>query len=89
MVRCNMRNAGFAVHNTPEARDWVNRATRGLNHSVTGRRTLRNARTAQRPPERVKTRSGGLRVSPTEGGGPPTAYLSPLPLSSPPAPMDS
>jgi hypothetical protein len=31
-----MRNEGFAVHNTPEAMDWMNTPTRGLNHSVTG-----------------------------------------------------
>ncbi|GAA2527215.1 hypothetical protein GCM10010398_09970 [Streptomyces fimbriatus] len=61
MVRCNMRNDGFAVHNnTPEARDWVNRATRGLNHSVTGRRTPRNARAAQRPPGRAKRTPGAF-----------------------------
>src|SRR5690606_22945499 len=41
---CNIRNGGFAVHNTPEARDRVSGATRGLNHSVTGRRTPRNTR---------------------------------------------
>ena len=31
-----MRNEGFAVHNTLEARDCMNTPTRGLNHSVTG-----------------------------------------------------
>lgn len=31
-----MRNEGFAVHNTSEAKDCMNATTRGLNHSVTG-----------------------------------------------------
>ena len=35
MVRCNMCNDCFALHNTTEARDNMNTATRGLNHSVT------------------------------------------------------
>lgn len=30
-----MRNDCFALHNTPEARDYMNMPTRGLNHSVT------------------------------------------------------
>ncbi len=46
---CNMRNDCFAVHNTPEARDCMNTPTRGLNHLVTGGRTLCNAGAAQTP----------------------------------------
>ncbi|GAB2741806.1 hypothetical protein GCM10027072_41780 [Streptomyces bullii] len=57
-----MRNDGFAVHNTPEARDTANRATRGLNHSVTGRRTPCNARTAQKPPGHAKRTLEALRL---------------------------
>jgi hypothetical protein len=49
-----MRNEGFAVHNTPEARYCMNTPTRGLNHSVTGGRTPCNARTAQKPPGHAK-----------------------------------
>jgi hypothetical protein len=77
-----MRNEGFAVHNTSEARDCMNTPTRGLNHSVTGRRILRNARTAQKPPGRAKRTLEALRHAGR-------AYLSPLPLSSSPEPMDS
>jgi hypothetical protein len=79
-----MRNEGFAVHNTSEARDCMNTPTRGLNHSVTGRRILRNARTAQKPPGRAKRT---LEASPRGLGL--RAYLSPLPLSSSPELMDS
>lgn len=77
-----MRNEGFAVHNTTEAGDYGNTATRGLNHSVTGRRTPRNARTAQKPPGRAKRALEASR--PADRG-----YLSPLPLSSSPELMDS
>jgi hypothetical protein len=77
-----MRNEGFAVHNTLEARDCMNTPTRGLHHSVTGRRTLRNARTAQKPPGRAKRALGASRPAGR-------AYLSPLPLSSSPELMDS
>lgn len=77
-----MRNEGFAVHNTSEARDCMNTPTRGLNHSVTGGRILRNALTAQKPPGRAKRTLGALRRAGR-------AYLSPLPLSSSPEPMDS
>jgi hypothetical protein len=77
-----MRNEGFAVHNTPEAMDCMNTPTRGLNHSVTGRRILRNVRTAQKPPGRAKRTLEALRRT---GRG----YLSPLPLSSSPELMDS
>jgi hypothetical protein len=77
-----MRNEGFAVHNTSEARDCMNTPTRGLNHSVTGRRTPCNARTAQKPPGHAKRTLEALRRADR-------AYLSPLPLSSPPEPMDS
>lgn len=77
-----MRNEGFAVHNTPEARDCMNTPTRGLNHSVTGRRTPRNARTAQKPPGHAKRTLEALH----RAGG---RYLSPLPLSSSPELIDS
>ncbi len=82
MECCNMRNECFAVHNTSEARDCMNPPTRGLNHSVTGRRILRNARTARKPPGRTKRT---LEASRRSGG----RYWSPLPLSSSPEPMDS
>lgn len=75
-----MRNEGFAVHNTSEARDFMNTPTRGLNHSVTGRRTPCNARTAQKPPGRAKRTLGASRPAGR-------AYLSPL--SSSPELMDS
>ncbi len=79
-----MRNEGFAVHNTSEARDCMNTTTRGLNHSVTGRSAPRNARTAQKPPGHAKRTLEALGSH-----GPGADYLSPLPLSSSPEPMDS
>jgi hypothetical protein len=41
-ARCKSCNDGFALHNTPEAREWMNSSTRGLNHSVTSGRSPRN-----------------------------------------------
>lgn len=59
--RCNIRNGGFALHNTSEAMDYMNMSTRGLNHSVTTGRTMCNA---ARREDRRRTRRKGPRGAP-------------------------
>ncbi len=44
-----MCNDCFALHNTPEARDFRITPTRGLNHSVTTGRTPCNGKHAKGP----------------------------------------
>lgn len=89
-VRCNMRNGGFALHNTPEAMEYMNMPTRGLHHSVTTGRTPCNARTTK-PRHPARGCRGPAR--PTRRAAPrgrAGAYFLSPPLSlSPPAPMDS
>ncbi|GJF20671.1 hypothetical protein SHO565_12350 [Streptomyces sp. HO565] len=83
-MRCNIRNDGFALHNTLEVMDYMNMSTRGLNHFVT-REGARRPPDMRKPPERARARSGGLGRP--DGRG--CYFLSPPLPWSPPALMDS